>query len=205
MKIDFNETEIDSINKTIRKLKKIKEELMLKPPPEPRISNTLRGEEKIFESFNAILESDISSIYGESGSGEYYVYFHCDPNIPIVATKNSKNLFAAQIGLQFKPFYVGKGIGDRCYDTTRNDSYAKKKQQIAKTNKEILVIKVKESLNEPASLALESKFIDIFGITAYHPFNWLLNLDEGKYKDDRRDKYIKGSKYAIRKNRMILN
>lgn len=204
MNIDFDENSIDSINKAIRKLKKLKEGLSGKPLPERKISNTLKGQEKLFESFNKILNSDISSVYGNEDTGDYYVYFHCDPNTPITASKDAKNLFSAQIGLTHKPFYVGKGIGNRCYETDRNDSYAKKKQQITKTGKEVLVIKIKESINENSALALESKFIDIFGLLAYHEFNWLLNLDEGKYKEERRNKYIKGSKFTLLKNRMIL-
>ena len=204
MIIEFDETNFEEVKRVLSRIVKIKNDLFSGQHNSAKLSKKLEAQQKLFESFNKILESNVSSVYGNEDIGEYYVYFHCDPTEPIIATKDAKNLFAAQIGLSHKPFYVGKGIHNRCYETDRNDSYAKKKQQISRADKEVLVVKVKQSINENSALALESKFIDIFGLVAYHPFNWLLNLDEGKYKEERRNKYIKGSKFTLLKNRMIL-
>lgn len=205
MEIKFNENNINEIKSVIKKLVNLKNKLHGDSQGNAKIAKKLESQQRLLESFNKILESDISDIYGHEVTGDHYVYFHCDPNTPIIATKDAKNLFSAQIGLKFKPFYVGKGIGNRCYETNRNDSYSKKKQQITKTGKEIVIVKVKESLSENLAFALESKYIDIFGLIAHNQFNWLLNLDEGKHKEERRDKYLKGSNFALRNNKIILS
>lgn len=206
---EIDMTSIVELDSVIKQLVKIKKSL-INAAPEKNIKQEQRvaSDRKMYESINSIYDSVITDIYKDIDDNivsDYYVYFHCDPTYPISAIKDAKNLFAALIGLTHRPFYVGMGCGDRCYDTTRNDSYAKKKQQLSRNKTNILIMKHSSGLLKSEALALESKFIDIFGLISYSPFNWLVNLDEGKDKDARRDLYIKGSHRALRANKMIQN
>ena len=123
---------------------------------------------------------------------KFYIYVYLDPRIV-------GEFIYGDYKFDYQPFYVGKGVGDRCYDTNRNDSYAKKKQQINRNNQKIIIVKYKIDLDESEALSLESKFIDIFGLTAYNTYSWLLNLDEGYNKEERRKMYQKGSGHALLK------
>lgn len=110
--------------------------------------------------------------------GKHYVYAHCDPSQPLNVSKSARDLLAAEFGLTHRPFYIGKGKDDRCFNTKRNDSYRKKKTSILKSGEEIQIVKIKEGLSDESSKLVESTFIKIFGIMAVSNFNWLVNLAE---------------------------
>jgi len=209
MILEINEKDLTDIKRKIKYLVNLKENLMkeqdIRLVQDDKLEKKLRGKEKDYQSILRLYESNISQIYEKKDINSFYVYFHCDPNIPLNINKNAKNLFAASIGLTHQPFYVGKGTGDRFNDTNRNDSYAKKKQQIKQSDKEIIIVKWKENLTEDESFSYESKFIDIFGLISFSQYNWLVNLDEGKDKEKRRNLYKRGSKRILLSNKMIVN
>lgn len=143
----------------------------------------------VFNSCMAILNTDISHLYSSDNSdSKYYVYVHCDPFFKLNATANGKIAFAATMGIESLPFYVGKGEGNRAYDLNRNESHRKKRQMIEMSGKHIDVKIVKDKLTETEALALESKLIDIFGMKSFG--GWLVNLDEGTNNSQRKEIYL---------------
>lgn len=163
-----------------------------------------RSHLSVFESCNRMYNYDISHIYKDmklSEERKFYVYVHCDPFFKLTANTNGKIAFASTLGIEYIPFYVGKGEGDRAYDLNRNGSHRKKRQMIEQAGKEIKVKIIKEALNEREALELESKLIDIFGLTSFG--GYLLNLDEGVNSDLRKacytDDYINVNKMLKRK------
>lgn len=146
----------------------------------------------VFDSCNEILKTDISSLYDDlelDESKDYYVYAHCDPGFKIAINKEGKSTFAASLGLQYMPFYIGKGKGTRSTDLNRNEMHRKVRQKIQKFGKDIIVFKIAENLTEKEALILESKLIDIFGLMSFK--GRLVNLDEGIAVKERRQKYQK--------------
>lgn len=146
----------------------------------------------VFDSCNEILKTDISSLYDNlelDESKDYYVYAHCDPGFKIAINKEGKSTFAASLGLQYMPFYIGKGKGTRSTDLNRNETHRKVRQKIQKFGKDIIVFKIAENLTEKEALILESKLIDIFGLMSFK--GRLVNLDEGIAVKERRQKYQK--------------
>lgn len=56
--------------------------------------------------------------------GKYYVYVHSNPVKPLSVTRDIRELFlASRYSLSYLPFYVGKGIDDRCFDLNRNEGH----------------------------------------------------------------------------------
>lgn len=149
----------------------------------------------IFDCCNKIYNTDISDIYKNIKLDEnpiYYAYVHLDTTkrISVLTDKskvNGRTAFAYSLGMDYLPFYVGKGTGDRCYDTNRNETHRKIKHKIYEYNKEIKIIKIKENITEKEALCIESKLIDIFGLVPYE--GYLTNLDEGLLPDLRRELY----------------
>lgn len=207
MIIEIDENNIVDINSAIKTLVNLKKTLSkgqdIRIVQDRNFQKKFKRHTQGYNSIVSLYESPITKIFGDDIGGEYYVYFHCDPNAPINAKEDSKSLFAASLGLKYKPFYVGKGINNRCFDTSRNDSYAKKKQQINRSGKQIEIVKIKVSLSESQAFAYESKFIDIFGLISYGPNNWLVNLDEGMYKEERRLKYKQNALKILLFNKSI--
>lgn len=207
MILEFDETNLKEVSGLIKNLIKIKKNLLnqidIRLVRDEKLERKMKKEVPVYNSIISLYESSTTKLFGDSIGGDYYVYFHCDPNEPLSAKTDAKSLFASSIGLYFKPFYVGKGVGNRCYDTSRNDSYAKRKQQILRTGKQIEIVKIKTSLSEDQALSFESKFIDIFGLIAYDSKNWLVNLDEGMHKEERRKKYKEKSLKILLYNKTI--
>jgi hypothetical protein len=137
-----------------------------------------------------IFNTDISSIYtglALAESRDYYVYAHLDTSHKIAPGKHGITSFAATLGMDHFPFYVGKGTGERCFETARNETHRKTSQKLKRLGKEIKVIKLKEGLTESEALQLEAKLIDIFGLIPYKGL--LTNLDEGHQPEARRALY----------------
>ena len=145
----------------------------------------------VFDSCNRILEADISFLYTEqklSNDRKFYVYAHCDPFFNLKADTNGKIAFASTLGLSSLPFYIGKGEGRRAYDLSRNESHRKKRQFIERSGKDVQIVLIRDGLTELEALMLESKLIDIFGLTSFG--GWLVNLDEGTHNEQRKQIYI---------------
>jgi hypothetical protein len=142
---------------------------------------------EIFDACNAIMVTDISHLYKGmtlDPSPTFYVYAHLDTSRINRAGRFGTATFAATLGMDFSPFYIGKGIGDRCNDLNRNDSHRKVRQKLVKFGKDIRVLKVKENLTEQQALELEAKLVDIFGLVSMRGL--LVNLDEGVRSAERR-------------------
>lgn len=121
---------IMKINTTIKHLVRVKKDLLNKKPEliaidkdQQRISKNDHSV-RIFEAIESIFNADISSIYSTTNTNnEFYVYAHCNPLRPVNINKGPKQAFAAKIGLNFIPFYIGKGTNRRCFDTNRNEGH----------------------------------------------------------------------------------
>lgn len=146
---------------------------------------------EILDAYEDIMNTDISLLFENtdySNDNRYCVYFHCDKANPIKINHKSSPLsvFAASMGLQYYPFYVGKGTGDRPYKKERN-GYHK-----IKSKDDFHVFIYKSNINEQEALSIEQKMVDIFGI--YPEGGRLTNIDIGNAKDRRflyRDAYEK--------------
>ncbi len=104
------------------------------------------------------------------------------------ARKNAKFAFAATLGVDFKPFYVGKGKGNRYEKLKRNETYRKVLQVLDSRGLKPEIRIIANNLAESKALEVESKLIDIFGLQIYG--GWLTNLDEGHAAKTRRSMYI---------------
>lgn len=145
----------------------------------------------VFESCNRIYNTDITKLYENINLNEnrkFYVYLHCNPLFKLKADNNGKIAFASTLGIEYLPFYVGKGEGDRAYDLNRNESHRKKRQFIERANKEVQVKILFDNLTEREALMIESKLIDIFGLMSFG--GWLVNLDEGVNNKLRKELYM---------------
>lgn len=148
--------------------------------------------DSILPAFNEMYDVNLDNLYENKNlNKDYYIYFHCNPLIPLNVTNNIKHLFLASKfpNLRYEPFYVGKGVGDRYNQLNRNDTHRKIRSQIKKFNLEIVPIKVKENLTECEALTKESILIDILGLKSICKDGLLVNLDEGESKNIRHQKY----------------
>lgn len=149
----------------------------------------------VFDECSNIINTDISKLYANLELDEspvYYVYAHCDPTKKIALKKEGRSTFAATLGMSNRPFYIGKGAGNRAYDLNRNESHRKVRQKIKTFNQDIDVKILRHSLSEKAALMLEAKLIDIFGTLAQG--GSLVNLDEGVASQERKSMYINSLK-----------
>ena len=79
---------------------------------------------KRFDACRHIFETDISYLYADlclDPLPVYYVYAHCEPKA-IAIGRDGLTSWAATLGLQYRPFYIGKGTGDRAYNLNRNET-----------------------------------------------------------------------------------
>lgn len=144
---------------------------------------------KRFDACCRIVETDIKDLYVDLSLDPaplYYVYAHCDDS-RIAIGKDGVTSWAATLGLAHRPFYVGKGTGDRAYNLNRNETHRKVRQRLTEFNTEIKVEIIKDNLTELDALCLESKLIDIFGVIGKG--GKLVNLDEGVKHKERQERY----------------
>lgn len=211
MVIDFDETDFDELSRVIAKLNKQRNAL-LRNNESLRISNAryknrMQAIEREYDAIQLIYASDISSLYqSDTEDRTYYVYVHCNPLQQLNIKQDAKHLFCAStLRLNCTPFYVGKGMGDRCYDLNRNEGHRKIKQHINKAGGEVVVVKLFEGLTEREALALEAKLIDILGLKQLHNANTLVNLDEGYHPLSRRALYVgKDVKWYLNRTKMQI-
>jgi hypothetical protein len=122
----------------------------------------------------------LGAIYDGRGFSEetrFYVYAHLDTTKKVAVGKHPFTSFGASVGMDYFPFYVGKGTGTRGYELDRNETHRKMCQKIRALGQEPKVVVVKDKLTESQALAYEAKLIDIFGLIPYK--GMLCNLDEG--------------------------
>lgn len=156
----------------------------------PEIPSRKHQNRELLDACTVILETDISSVYVDlilDVEPRYYVYAHMDSNRKVAVGIHGITSFAAVLGCAYFPFYIGKGTGNRCYDTARNGEHAKITKRLRLMNSEVGVYKIRENLTESDALQLESKLIDIFGLRPYG--GMLSNLDEGIRAHQRRALY----------------
>ena len=203
MIIEFDENNFNEVKHAIKKIVKIKNKLMSVDKSftiidswDEKLSSSEK-QERIFNSIENLYYSNsqkLRDLYDTStGDRHFYVYAHCDPRKQLNINNGPKDLFAAKIGLKYKPIYIGKGKEDRAYDLKRNDAHRKIRTEILKEGLDYEVMILESNLTLGESLLRESKLIDIFGIQHLNSSSWLINLDEGKYSAERRRLYKKGS------------
>lgn len=113
--------------------------------------------------------------------GNYYVYAHCDPTQKLDISRDIRELvLASQYNLSHLPFYIGKGIGNRCNDLNRNEGHRKKRSKILSVNKEVKIVKIFENISEDEALFEEQKLIALLGLSSLNKNGLLVNLQTDK-------------------------
>lgn len=89
---------------------------------------------------------------------EYYIYALLDSSKP-------GNYIYEDLKLNFEPFYIGKGIGNRIKNTLYDNSPFKKNKinKLKNLSIDIISIKLKENLTNEESIFYEKKFIKSIG------------------------------------------
>lgn len=189
IELDWNDYE--QVSKLFNQVKSRKLEL------EPGRVSKKTKQALVYNACWDIFNTDISHLYDQSNDANYYVYAHCDPSSTLIVNRSGSAAFAASLGLQSYPFYIGKGLGNRAYDLNRNETHRKVRQRIKSFNRDVEVFIIAKNKTSSEALAMESKLIDIFGILSKG--GKLCNLDEGKNSEDRiriyRDKLAIVNKY----------
>lgn len=175
-----------------KKLRRIRVKEIDEKPPEDKTQCFFRNSSGLYSLPNhyarmqaanvkylpALIAQDWSAIYyGGDSAKDYYVYAHVDPRKAVFSAQN-------ECGGNYggRPFYIGKGKGDRAFDLKRNQGHGKlisdllndgfKKDEISKI--------IFYGLSEAKAFEIESKLIYYFG-TVYAGSSkrkgLLLNLD----------------------------
>lgn len=157
--------------------------------------NTIKKKDKeghILDACLNIWNTDISSHYSGLSldhTPKYYIYCHANSIWKIDPHIGGKMAFLGILGIGFKPFYVGKGTGNRSQNLTRNGYHTKLKEKFEENGEDCIAIVIKNQLTEMEALAYEDKLIDILGLKVYGGV--LANLDEGYKPQERRKLYQK--------------
>ncbi len=97
---------------------------------------------------------------------KFYVYAYLNP-------LQRGTYSAGSVTFNYRPFYVGKGTGDRLEDHLReanglipitNKQKVDMVRSLIERDDHPLIVKVRENLTHPEALALEKQLIDAFGI-----------------------------------------
>jgi len=162
-----------------------------------------------FEAYFSILDKDITSLYSDIKESldpeeKYYVYAHLDPTKPISDAKRSKMplIFAATFGIEYEPFYIGKGVDNRAFDLSRNETHRKIRSKCRSVGKDVVPFIIKDKLSEVDALILEAKLIDIFGSVVCGGL--LVNIDDGHNSLKRKSIYKSDLEKINRINSYLL-
>lgn len=162
--------------------------------------------DNVFPILEDLYSTDMSPLNNNLDNNKiYYVYAHCNPLNKLNVVGDLRHAFLASKfnNITHIPFYIGKGIGNRCFDLNRNDSHRKIRHKILKSDQDIKVVKLAENLSEIDALSIEGKLIDILGLRAYTRDGMLCNLDEGYCAEDRRLLYNSNVVKLLRKNKFV--
>ena len=117
----------------------------------------------------------------------YYVYALLDPRI-------------SGVEFTYSPFYIGKGLNNRCYAHLKNDKHNKNKvaviEDIRKDGLEPIVVKVSENLDEKTAYQIEKEYIRKYGV---YGRGILTNICE-----DGRPPNRKGAKMSSKQKEIII-
>ncbi|MDR3502983.1 MAG: hypothetical protein P4L79_10405 [Legionella sp.] len=146
--------------------------------------------DNVLPIIDSMFDSDLNHLYEcDNKNKNYYVYAHLNPMKKLDIHNLKHYILATRFSLLEEPFYVGKGIGNRWLDLSRNDSHRKIRSTVIKHGLDIKTIKLAENLTESEAFSLESKLIDILGLKSLHKEGLLVNLDEGLTPELRRKCY----------------
>lgn len=190
MNIKYFEVDWDSYDDISALGNKIKSRLGCLNPH--RISKKEK-EGRIFDECLNIWNCDISKHYEHlklDKTKKYYVYCHMNNSWRIRVNHEGKVSFLATLGLPCKPFYIGKGTGNRHQNFNRNGYHKKIKDLNENNGDDCSSFIIKDNLSEYEAFSYEDKLIDILGLKVYGGI--LTNLDEG-YDPENRRKYYKDS------------
>jgi hypothetical protein len=134
--------------------------------------------EKMMPGLTALLEQDWSDVFPEMDmEPKYYVYIHAKPSGQRPVRFSG---LGVSMNIKGRPFYVGKGCGERAYDLKRNQGHGAILRELSASGVKPsqIVHLVAEGLTEAKALEIESKLIYFFG-TQYEPGRrgLLVNLD----------------------------
>ena len=138
-----------------------------------------------------LLCQDWNHLYSDNFSKEkkFYVYAHVDPRVQV-----HPNIRFPSLGT-YKPFYIGKGTGDRWKDTNRNQGHNAILKEIKDDGYDISEVYVKitpREIKEKEALILESKLIYFYRTVYEDQKNgFLVNLDTGKRPAFKKDMELK--------------
>ncbi len=125
----------------------------------------------------SLIMQDWKIIYPrEEETGEYYVYAHVDPRLSVfVTTEEAGGNYGG------RPFYIGKGLGNRAFDLKRNEGHGKTIKEILDTKypPSSIVRILFSGLSEQKAFEIEAKLIYFFGIQfSVNEKGWLVNLTQ---------------------------
>lgn len=136
----------------------------------------------------ALINQDWSDFYPENEKDTtpiYYVYAHVDPTKKCFHTEA-----ITEKSFKGRPFYIGKGSGNRAYDLNRNQGHGRILKRLTDSGympSDIVQI-VFNKLPENKALELEAKLIYYFGtvyedVATHNIKKWLVNLEVPKLPD----------------------
>lgn len=187
LEIKVNEKDPTDLKRVITYLQKKRKKLLLDLG-----YNGIRfnGSNRNFEDIMNILDRFISII--DIQPGNYYVYAHTNPLVKLTPASNVKDAWLLTLcsNLRYRPFYIGKGTGNRLNNLSRNDSHRKIRTKIKEKGLDIEPVILFNNLSEQSALAIEEVLIDTLGLISLCPKHGLLvNLDEGRDPRNRRLSY----------------
>lgn len=145
-----------------------------------------------FKIYHDLINDDWSHLFcnTDDGFNDYYVYYHCDPRLPLNSAyclDQEGNEVISQM-----PFYIGMGRGDRLFNFKRTNQHTTLLSKLISDDfgKKEIAHKIIDGVTKSIALELESKLILYFGcvtrfnlqaLTGYEPC--LLNNRYEPYPD----------------------